>query len=101
MVPARPFLIGKSRLDAVERLDLGLLIDREHQAMCRRVEVQADHVFELFGEGRISRQHETAHPMRCQACLLPDLGHLGRRDAARLGHRAYRPMDRLARRWLV
>ena len=56
---------------------------------------------ELLGEGRVGRQLEAAHPMRRQARLLPDLVHLGRRNAARLGHRAHRPVRRLAGRRLV
>jgi hypothetical protein len=79
----------QTRLGAVERLDLRLLVEREDDGVTRRVDLQADHVFELLGESRVGRQLEAAHPMRRQARLLPDLVHLGQRDAAGLGHGAY------------
>ena len=37
-------------LGAIERLDLRLLVDREHQTMGRRVDVETDDVMELLGE---------------------------------------------------
>ena len=49
--PAR--LDRQSGLGAVERLDLRLLVDREHHRMRRRIDVQADDVPELGSEGGI------------------------------------------------
>ena len=40
-------------LGAIERLDLRFLIDRQHDAMGRRVHVEADEIFDLFRESRI------------------------------------------------
>ena len=37
-------------LGAVQRRDLALLVDAEHQGVLRRIEVQADDVEELLGE---------------------------------------------------
>jgi hypothetical protein len=85
-------------LGAIEGLDLRLLVEREDDGMARRVNIEADDVLELLGKGRVSRQLEAAHPMRSQTRLLPDLVHLGRRDPARLGHRAHRPVGGLAKR---
>ena len=68
--------------------------------LARRVDVQADDVPKLRGERRVGRQLEAPHPMRRQA-RLPDPLHFGRGDAARLGHRAHRPVRGLAGRRLV
>jgi hypothetical protein len=38
---------GQDGLEAVERLDLGLLVDGEHDGVHGRVEVEPDHVFDL------------------------------------------------------
>ena len=48
----------QSRLGAVERLDLALLVDREHDGVGGRIDVEADDVLELLGELRVVRQLE-------------------------------------------
>ena len=53
-------------LGAVERLDLALLVDRQHQAMRRRVEIEPDHVAQFGSNGGIVRQRETPNPVRLQ-----------------------------------
>src|SRR5580700_1098108 len=40
----------QSRLRAIERLDLALLVDREHQPLVRRVEIKPDDVLYLRAE---------------------------------------------------
>ena len=40
-------------LGAVERLDLALLVDRQHDRMGRRIDIEPDDVAQLVGEGRI------------------------------------------------
>ena len=40
----------QTRLGAVERLDLALLVDREHDGMRRRIDIEADDVAELVDE---------------------------------------------------
>jgi hypothetical protein len=42
----------QSRLRAVERLNLALLIDREHHGMIGRIDVEADNLPEFAGELR-------------------------------------------------
>jgi hypothetical protein len=42
-------------LGAVERLDLRLLVDREHHGVGRRVHVEADDILDLLGQGRASQ----------------------------------------------
>ena len=86
-------------LGAVKGLDLGFLIDRQHDGMGRRVDIETNDVPELLGELRVLRQLETADAVRLQAMRLPDT--LDRRgaDADGLGHQAQRPMGRFPR-WI-
>jgi dihydroxyacetone kinase len=50
----------QARLGAVERLDLALLIDREHDGMRRRVDIEANDISELLGELRVLGELEGA-----------------------------------------
>src|SRR5262249_60720099 len=54
-------------LGAVERLNLRLLIDRQHEAVGRRIEKQTDNLAQLGGKGRILRKLRRPHPVRHQA----------------------------------
>ena len=49
-------------LGAVERLDLRLFVDREHDGVGRRVDVEPDHIAQ-FDEVGIVRKLELPHPM--------------------------------------
>ena len=49
-----PLLHRQPRLGAVERLDLALLVDRQHDRMGRRIDIEADDVRELGGEPRVA-----------------------------------------------
>ena len=89
---ARPH--GQHRLGAVERLDLALLVDAEHQRAVRRVEIEADDVAHLVDELRVARQLEALDPVRLQAEGAPDTVHRRRGDARRPGHRAAAPVGR-------
>jgi hypothetical protein len=70
----------EDRPGAVERLDLAFFVDAEDDGMGRRVDVQTDHIFQLFGKLRIVGELERAHPMRLQPVRLPDAAHRGRAD---------------------
>ena len=50
----------QARLGAVERLDLALLVDRQHDGMGRRIDIEADDVAQLVDELRIVRELEAA-----------------------------------------
>src|ERR1700674_4666442 len=76
------------RLSAVERLDLRLLVDREHDRVRRGVDVEADYRTQLGDELRIPGQLETAHPVRVQPMRLPDPLHRRNADPDCLGHEA-------------
>src|SRR6516162_48336 len=85
-------------LGAVERLDLALLIDRQHQGMLRRIDIEADDILDLGGKFRVARQLEGAHPMRLQTVRRPDPLYAAKTDAGRFGQRPTGPVRRLARR---
>ena len=97
--PAATGLHRQAGLGAVERLDLRFLIDRQHQRVLRRVQVEADDVLHLGGELRIVRQLEGPDPVRLQAVRRPDPLHAAMADPGRLGHRPASPVRRLARRF--
>src|SRR5580698_6767811 len=81
-------------LRAVERLNLALLIDREHHCMRRRIDIQADNVGHLSGEIRVARSFERADPMRLEVERLPDALDRPQGYAGGFGHRPARPMRR-------
>src|SRR5262249_38920862 len=70
--PGAPRLHWQSRLSAVEGLDLALLVDREYDGMGGRIDVETDHIPELFGERRIVRQLERPDTMRRELVGLED-----------------------------
>ena len=87
-------------LGAVERLDLRLLIDRQHHGMGRRIDIQADDIDELICERRVVGELEMPPAVRAEAMGLPDRLHRRCRNAGDLRHRAQRPVGRLERRGL-
>ena len=88
----------QDRLAAVERLDLALLVDAEHQRAVRRRQIQAYDVADLVHEVRIARQLEGLRAVRLQAEGAPDAPDRRVRKAALPGHRAQRPMGGVRRR---
>ena len=86
-------------LGAVECLDLGLLVDREHQRVGGRSHVEADDVFELGDEIGIARVFEGSETVRLQLVRLPDPLHRAQRNAHDLGHGAAGPVRGLTRRF--
>ena len=75
MVAGAALLHRQARLGAVERLDLALLVDRQHDGVGRRIDVEADDVAELLDERRVVRQLEAAPAVRREAVRLPDALH--------------------------
>ena len=74
-------LHGQSRLSAVERLDLALLVERQDDGMGRRIDVQPDDVAQLGDEVRIVRQLEPLVVVRLQTVGAPDAAHGAGADA--------------------
>jgi hypothetical protein len=58
----------QSGLGAVERLDLALLVNRQHHGVGWRVDIQPDNICQLGGKARIARALEGAQPMRRSWC---------------------------------
>ena len=97
----RPSLLeGQARLRPIERLDLGLLIDAEHNSPIRRVEVEPDDVGDLLLKHRVVRDLEPLHDMRLQPGIRPYPPDARRRYAHRLGHRRAAPVRGIGRRLL-
>ena len=91
---AAPLLQRQSGLCAVQRLDLRLLVDRQHRRVRRRLDVEADDVTHLVDEGRIGRQLEPPPAVRRQAVCLPDRTHRRGGHTRGLRHRPQRPVRR-------
>jgi hypothetical protein len=85
-------------LGAVECLNLGFFVDRQHHGMRRRVHVEADDVFDLLGESWVIGPLEGPDAMRLEAVCLPDALDGAQRQADSLGHGSAGPMGRLAER---
>ncbi len=88
------------RCGAVERLDLGLLVDAEHEGRVGRVDVEAHDVADLVHEERVGRELEGLDQMRFQPEGPPDPRDRRLAHPGRLGHRAGRPVRGVSRRLL-
>ena len=88
----------QARLGAVEGLDLALFVDRQHDRMARRRQIEADDVRELGDELGITAALEGADAMRLQLVGRPDPLHGAQGQPGSLGHHATGPVGRLARR---
>ena len=82
----------------VERLNLALLVDRQHHGMRRRIDIEADNIANLLGEFRVRGQLEGPHAVRLKAVAAPDALHRADANPAHLGHHGARPVGDLARR---
>ena len=92
---AAALLHGQAGLGAVEGLDLGFLIDRQHHRMGGRRHVKADDRVKLLDEGGVIGQLEAAPAVRRQAMLLPDVLDRGDGHSDSPRHRPDRPVGRL------
>jgi hypothetical protein len=63
------------RLGAIDRLDLQLLVDAQHNSAIRRVEVKSGNFADLFDKQRIARQLKGFAAMRLQPERLSDAVH--------------------------
>jgi len=96
-----PALAGLDRqawLGGVERLDLALLVDRQHHGVGGRVHVEADDVLDLLGEGWILGAFDRAQPVGLEVVRLPDALNGPERQTRRLGHGPSGPVGELAGR---
>src|ERR1700722_15403165 len=74
-------------LSAIERLDLALFVDAEHDGVRRRIDIEPDHVAQLVDEIGVFGQLELSDAMRLEPVRAPDALHRADAHAGRLGHR--------------
>jgi hypothetical protein len=82
----------QSRLSSIQGLDLRFFVDAQNQGFIRGIQIESDHIGQLFNEVLVLRQLERFDAMRLQSVGLPDTGHRGMADSNRLGHRPRTPM---------
>ena len=88
----------QTRLGAVERWDLALLIDREDDGMGWRVDIEADDVAQLVDKLRVGGELELFHPVRLKTVRTPDALDGTRADVDDLRHYGGGPVGRLGGR---
>jgi hypothetical protein len=96
--PGLARLERQARLGAIEGLDLAHFVDRQHDRMAWRGQIEADDVRELGDELGITAALEAAQPVRLQLVRGPDPLHRSQGQPGSLGHHATGPVGRLARR---
>jgi hypothetical protein len=84
-------------LGAIERLDLALLVDRQHQGLVRRIEVKAHDVLYLLDESTVARDLERFDAMRLELVRFPYPLNARARKTGRGGHAAYAPVGGIRR----
>ena len=85
----------KHRRGAVERLDLGLLINAQHDGPLWGIQVETDDVADLGHEQRVLGQLPRILFVRCQTERPPDPRHHRLRQSQMVGHRPRRPVSRI------
>jgi hypothetical protein len=85
-------------LGSIQRLNLALFIDRQHDGMVGRIDVHANDLLELGGKLRIGGQLKLAHQMRPQAVSAPYPLHRTDADPRRFGQGRASPVARCRRR---
>ena len=75
--PGTALLERQTGLGTVQRLDLALLVEREHDRPLRGRQVEPDHVAELLHEPGVPGELEGLDPVRLETVGSPDPGHLG------------------------
>ena len=93
-----PLLHRQTRLGAIKRLNLALLIDRQDNSVVGRIDVEADDLVQFGGKPRIVGQLELAHPVRLEAMSTPYPLHRADANSGRLRHRRTGPVTGCRRR---
>jgi len=88
----QPGLHRQHRRGPVQRLDLGFLVDREHDGLVRRVQVQAHGIADLGFQFGVGGELERLLLERFDAPPLPDLGHGDVGDAQPFAQDPARPV---------
>jgi len=96
--PAAALIDWKARLSAIQRLDLALLVAREHDRVFRRIEAQADKIVQLLLEPLVVGKLEGSDTMLLESGCRPHPAGTGRTHSDFLRHGRPAPMrgpDRL------
>jgi len=80
------------RLGAIERLNLRLFIDREHDRVVGRIQVEAHHITHLFDEEWIAGKLEASAAVGLDSKRLEDPVHGRFRESIGFGGLAYAPV---------
>lgn len=96
--PGAALLHRQTRLGAVGRLDLALLINREDDGVGGRIDIETDDVPELLDKLRILRQFERPDAVRRELVSFQDALHRTQAHSGSLGKFPARPVGALARR---
>src|SRR5688572_23513856 len=92
---ARPH--RQERRSTIERLNLGLLVDTEHEGSVRRAHIEANDISYLLNEQWILGELEGLAAMRLQGEGAPDTTDIALAQAATLSHRTRAPMGSVLR----
>ena len=92
------FLHRQAGLGAVEGLDLRLFIDREHDGMGGRIDIEPDNIAQLVDELRVVGELELLDPVRLQTMRAPDALDGAWADTDYFRHHGSGPMGRLGGR---
>src|SRR5271169_5304708 len=76
---------GQNRLGTIQRLNLALFIDTQHQGVVGRVQVEADNIAYLLDEEQVGRDLKAPAAMRLNCKRLEQTMHRRFRNPARLG----------------
>jgi hypothetical protein len=88
------FLERQAGLGSVERLDLALFVDAEHDGVRRRIDIEPDNVAQLVDELGVFGQLKLPDAMGLKPMRAPDAPHRRSADACGLGHRRAGPVRR-------
>jgi hypothetical protein len=93
---AGPALLhGQAGLGSVEGLDLRLFVDRKHDGMGGRVDVEPHNIAQLVDELRIGGELKLPDPVRLKAMRAPDSLHRTCADTDGFRHHCRSPVGRL------
>lgn len=65
----------QTRLGAIERLDLALFVDRQHDGVGGRRDIESDNIVKPLGKSSVVGLLGATLPMGCQAVIVPDFHH--------------------------
>src|SRR3954465_7310337 len=87
------------RLGAVQRLDLALFINAQHDRMIWRIHIQSHDVPHLLHKLRVFGEFEVLYPMRLQPECTPDPHNGGLRQSCLLGPQSTAPVRAVFPAW--